>query len=67
MTVIFFLFSVMSVWHGFSIGGASGFLYLMGGVVLALFGVASAGMGVPDRSSNRPPSRPPGYRNKVGK
>jgi hypothetical protein len=61
MTLVFFVLACLSALHGFQVGGTSGFMYLMGSVLLLLFGLASAGMNAPRRISNRPSRHPPGW------
>jgi hypothetical protein len=64
MSFIIFALAIGCAWHGFQVGGATGFLYLMGSVVLALFGLAAAGMVAPQGTSRRPPTHPPGWNNR---
>jgi hypothetical protein len=67
MSLLFFTFAIASAWRGFDIGGTTGFAYLMGAVVLVLFGLAAAGLDAPRHVGHRPPEHAPGYRNKKRK
>jgi hypothetical protein len=63
MVLILFALSVFAALRGFQVGGVDGFLYLIGAVMLMLFGLASLGMDSPPRVGRRPPSHPPGWKN----
>jgi hypothetical protein len=60
-----FLFGCYAAWHGFTTGGMTGFMMLMGAVVVWLFSVAALGMSDDSHvaRSTRPPEHPPGWKN----
>lgn len=62
---LFFIIGIGVALYGLHTGGTTGFMYLMGAVVLWLFGAASwgmDGMNAAPRSGCRPPTRSPGSR-----
>lgn len=61
MGCVFLLFAIGSALYGFSIGS---FPLVMFSAVLFLFGLASFGMDAPVNTGRRPPTKPPGWRNR---
>jgi hypothetical protein len=57
----FFIIGIALALHGFQVGN---FFYVMGSVVLFLFGLASWGMDAKPTHSARPPSNPPGHKSR---
>lgn len=63
MSAILLILAVIAALHGFQTGGAIGFMYLIGSVVVGLFGLASLGMDTQSRGSRRLPPHAPGWNN----